>query len=203
MARYKVVITKTVKKHIYVEAEDCESAERIAKKRIADNKVCLDTKAKMSFTAEYADKEMELEVSHYRMGSTVELMDRFDERIDDKYKYSRLVVNNYMLVDCADRKSVWVSLLIDRISYWDKKTYGDITMTELKRDYCAELHEYIKSNICTKGGKAKSGDQILFEVPYRLRAQRSLDRMPGGWGYGTLYGETSDYGIVGIRLEKE
>lgn len=202
MAHYKVIVTKTIKKEIFVDAENCKSAVKIAKMKIEDNEIWSDAKAKLLFTAEYDyGIENELEVSHYGMGSTVKLMNRFDKRKGNTYKYSRLVLKHYMIADCADCKNAWVSLLIDRISY-KAKTFGDVTFTELKRDYCSELREYIKSYICSKGDMANVGEQIIFDVPYHLRAQRSVDRMPGGWEYGTLYGETSDYGIIGIRLEK-
>ena len=203
MARYKVIVTKTVKKQIFVDADSCETAMKLARQKIVNGDICLAEKGVLSFAAEYDDgKGNELVVSRYCIGSSVDLMDQFDERnSDNTYKYKRLVIKYYTLVDCIDSKNVWVNLLIDRISYGDKK-FGDITFTELKRDSCDGLREYIKTAMQANGHLTKVGEQIMFEVPYYLRAQRSVDRMPGGWEYGTLYGETSAYGIVGIRLEK-
>ena len=79
-------------------------------------------------------------------------------------------------------------------------TTGDVTMSQLKSRSSLDFNEYLDGY--TRCQRIPADGMVrYFKVPYHLRAQTSLDRMPGGWEWGTKYGDTHDYVILGIRFE--
>lgn len=129
---------------------------------------------------------------------TVKLFDQFDELTPEGYyRYSRMLIRNSEYYNgCI------FDLIVERLG--DRKTVGDITMTEFKKGEKWHLREYIEQEL-KKHKKYAVGDTVYFSKPFLLRAQNSKNRSGYGSMYngdtlvyeGTLYGETTNYGFVG------
>lgn len=138
--------------------------------------------------------------------ATVDLMDEFESVTEEGFrKYVRLI--NRKRESC---KFGWYCFIIERLG--DREAIGDITMTKLKKGPSSDLIQYINSQIekALNGQKIKEPEEILFDTPYLLRAQNSSNRTGYGSEYngydliyqGTLYGETTEYAIVGVMFSK-
>lgn len=132
---------------------------------------------------------------------SVALMDEFEETDKNgNRKYERLILReefNYWRNGVSLRGDYVVERLLR-----NQESMGDITFTELKKGEKLELSRYASAQVEAKVGSLKSGETkfIEFYVPYLLRAQTSDNQVYGGWENGTLYGETTRYGIVGVRV---
>lgn len=135
--------------------------------------------------------------------STVKLLDEFDSFDEHrKYIYDRLIlIQSYT---CYHHSC---DLIIERLN--DRDAVGDITMSKLlrgSRKESKDFREYAEQEAAKQ--QPEIFDTVIFSKPYLLRAQNSSNRMGYGNVYyqdvlmyeGTLYGETTDYCIVGIRL---
>ena len=133
---------------------------------------------------------------------SVDLMDAFEAMgADGRHKYRRLVLERVMMSHSKVVGLVSFDLLVERL-HWNESCRGDVTFTELRRDCATGLAEYIYEVLEGKAKcqKLRQGDIFIFDEPYLLRAQNSGNLMPGGWEYGTKYGETTRYGVIGVRL---
>ena len=128
-------------------------------------------------------------------------MDEFEKRKEDgKRKYDRLILR-YEFSYGRNGLSLSGDYVVERLLR-NQASKGDITFTELKKGEKNELSRYASAQVEAKVGTIKRGETkfIEFDTPYLLRAQTSANQLYGGWEYGTLYGETNRYGIVGVRV---
>ena len=150
-------------------------------------------------------EERTLEEYIFNTTSSVRLMDEFETLTEEGFKkYTRLVIKNGFL-------NFRYKFIIERLG--NRKARGDITITDFKKGYNADLIEYANEQIALylKGNVEKNGMEILFEEPYLLRAQNSSNRTGYGREYngsdlvwqGTLYGETTEYAFVGVIKDEE
>ena len=152
-------------------------------------------------------KQKELKVSLWEDTRTVELMDTF-EGIEGNVRYDRLVFYNRVITH-----GCYCDMVVERA---DATTSfeGDITITQLKKresDNYIDLVEYINEQVSDDIVKEYKGKNkvFYFENPFLLRAQNSYNRTgygstwygPNEYIQGTLYGETTEYGIVGIYIK--
>lgn len=144
---------------------------------------------------------------------SVEVMDQFEGIGDNnRFIYNELILRDVAYLCLDETRYNFISLVIQRRP--GKEMIGDITFTEIKNGKFDDLKNYIidqsKKHDFKKFVDGK--ETMLFDKPYHLRAQTSLNRTGYGWewdwsgGYGdyiegTMYGETTDYGIIGIRIE--
>lgn len=145
--------------------------------------------------------------------STLRVMDEF-EGINDK-PYDRLIIKNLHKANIAGKYLCNYHLIIERLSY-DKvrDAEGNITFTEFKNNpnpvygYIAKILE----KLFDSNKRLLKKKKLYFKRPYLLRAQSSMNRTGYGWdwdwsgGYGnytegTFYGETNNYGFVGIIID--
>jgi hypothetical protein len=155
------------------------------------------------------EEQKELTRSLFTVGSTVQMMDDFESLTPEGYyKYERLI-----LEDAIYEYSSYYAFVIERRN--ERDYVGDTTMTELKKGESFELNLYAREAIerhfkRRKKKKDKPGTMILFKKPYHLRAQNSGNRTGYGNYYegydlvipGTLYGETTDYLVVGVVAQR-
>lgn len=142
--------------------------------------------------------------SCFWLGSTVSLMDQFEMRNpDNTKKYRRLILENFSLISVPKKQTYWVNLIIERVKYGDR-VVGDITMSELKGPEKHQLVKIIEDFLISKCSRRfpRVSKEIKLKIPYLLRAQTSADRRPGGWTWGTKYGDTHRYGVVGFTLNE-
>lgn len=146
----------------------------------------------------------------YRDTPTVQIMDEFESLTQEGYcKYERLV-----LLSSFYHCGTYFSYVVERRN--GRECFGDITMTELKKEEYWELLQYAKETIDRHNKRKKttrfhSGTVIYFKKPYRLRAQTSSNRTGYGNYYegydlvieGTLYGDTTDYVILGVMPQRD
>ena len=158
-----------------------------------------------SFTSPNAGKgsaaQLELVVMIFADTRSVALMDEFEKTGEDgKRKYDRLILQQEFYY-WRNGLSLRGDYVVERLLR-DQASKGDITFTELKKGEKLELSRYASSQVEAKVGAIKRGETkfIEFDTPYLLRAQTSANQLYGGWEYGTLYGETNRYGIVGVRV---
>lgn len=138
---------------------------------------------------------------------TVQLLDEFE----------KLTTNGIKRYDRLRDKGAWTynkgrryQFIIERVE--GRECVGDITMSQYKSQKGYELNallkyarkqiqEYINAN-------GDSPAEILFTKPYLIRGQKSSNRTGYGSEYnghtlvkqGTLYGETTNYAIVGVNF---
>lgn len=145
---------------------------------------------------------------------TMALLDEFEGigKYVDKEAYDRLIITGF--TGYTKLGNITCQYIIKRMDYEDE-TVGNITFTELKNGKCTGLKKYVTEQIENKI-KSMSYDErveIDLDMPYLLRAQNSKNREGYGWEWdwsygvgscteGTYYGETTRYGIVGIRVTK-
>lgn len=152
-------------------------------------------------------KELSRWVNRYT--TTVQIMDEFESLTPEGYyKYERLILKDSLFY-C----DTYFSYIIERRNGRDY--VGDITMTELKNGDGWDLSSYAEEaidrhNKRKKTTKFRPKTEVMFKKPYHLRAQTSANRTGYGniyEGYdlvleGTLYGETTDYLIVGVMAQR-
>lgn len=152
-----------------------------------------------------------LETYVYDTTKSIALMDQFEGNNKEKILYDQILVKNEFCM-LLEGKYLRYQLVIERRKY-EQETSGDITFTNFKKGNVSALREHIKMEIEEKNLKDYVGtDKVYrFNIPYKLRAQNSSNRTGYGWewdwtgGYGTytegtLYGETTDYVFVGIKV---
>jgi hypothetical protein len=155
-------------------------------------------------------KGTELVVSIYDTTHTVDVLDKYEGLDKEESKpYERLVIANGNRSLTGNK--YYIHYVIERSRRRD--FIGDITFTEFKKGYIAELNRHVKDEI-KKVSMEEYLDKkefIRFDKPYHLRAQNSRNRTGYGWewdwsgGYGdytegTLYGETTDYIFAGVYI---
>lgn len=136
---------------------------------------------------------------------TVSLMDQFESLTEEGFqKYVRIIDTGVYTYS----KDKGFQFIIERLN--GREYSGDISMTDYKNFRNANLYakaknqikRYLNSNEVNPEGNI----EIMFDKPYRLRAQNSNNRSGYGSIYdgsdlirqGTLYGETTSYAVVGI-----
>jgi len=204
-----VRIRQTLEKEFHVEAKSHDEAKKIAEAKLASGefRIGLEDQCDMSsyvMQDDCVEDGGDLVQSYFDIGSTVSLMDKFESRnVDKTKKYRRLILKHFTVLEKCRGTHVWASLIVERIDY-GVKTEGDVTMSQLKGNGSYEVSHYIDTCIQQQcGGQfPTAGTELMFKTPYRLRAQTSYDRMPGGWEYGTKYGDTHEYGIVGVKFSR-
>lgn len=149
----------------------------------------------------------------YKTTRTLELMDEFEGYSKNNSEpYDRLIINGY--TGYTKLGNITCQYIIKRMSYKDK-VVGNVTFTNLKNGKCDDLKKYITEQIESKIKSLAYDERIEIELdtPYLLRAQYSRNREGYGWEWdwsygvgtyteGTEYGETTKYGIVGVRVSK-
>ena len=141
---------------------------------------------------------------------TVTLMDQFSSTKEisnyySHYNYDYLIDEYGFYVPVFNSVNIVIGHGNRNFSY-----IGDITMTAYKhRSISSHLADFIRHELYNspKYRKYKAGEIFLFNSPYLLRAQNSGNRTGYGTIYhydelvhqGTLYGETTDYAIIGIQ----
>ena len=158
-----------------------------------------------SFTSPNAGKgsaaQLEFVVMIFADTRSVALMDEFEKTDEDgKRKYDRMILQQEFYY-WRNGLSLSGDYVVERLLR-NQASKGDITFTELKKGEKNELSRYASAQVEAKVGTIKRGETkfIEFDTPYLLRAQTSANQLYGGWEYGTLYGETNRYGIVGVRV---
>ena len=154
------------------------------------------------------DKE-ELIAEVFDDTKTIELLDKFEGDDEEEIRYRRLVIKNVRYRDWSDY--VGYNLVIERGPYSDY--VGNITFTEFKKEPSPDVIKYIKSVVSDDIiSLYNNRDKFYrFPKPFLLRAQNSSNRMGYGWAseqysysidapWGTLYGETTNYFIVGAYI---
>lgn len=142
-----------------------------------------------------------------KTSATIDIMDRFEDKNEKGFKkYDRMVVKN--IFHYNDEYSF--NLIIERKG--DRETVGSITMTDFKLNYPRSLIAHAKEEIRKAAEENKEklcdGKEIIFNLPYLLRAQNSSNRTGYGNIYngeslvyeGTLYGETTSYVFAGAKI---
>jgi hypothetical protein len=155
-------------------------------------------------------KGTELVVSIYDTTHTVDVLDKYEGLDKEESKpYERLVIANGNRSLTGNK--YYIHYVIERSRRRD--FIGDITFTEFKKGYIAELNRHVKDEIkkVSMEEYLDKNEFIRFDKPYHLRAQNSRNRTGYGWewdwsgGYGdytegTLYGETTDYIFAGVYI---
>ena len=168
----------------------------------------------------------ELHIKMFDTSRTLKLMDEFDGIGEgNKIIYDRLVIyNENLLGSLGEHKVFNYALIVERGKC--PNAVGSITMTDFKSSYLNPfiyvsksedsktilLKEHIENEVTESvyNEYVDSGKAYLFSVPYRLKAQNSINRSGYGNIYkgdvlvyeGTKYGETSSYLIVGVYIYK-
>lgn len=118
--------------------------------------------------------------------------------------YKRLIVNNLHRVKIEDY-ICYYKLIIERCNIRD--TQGDITFSEFKSEKGRSVYwfaDWVLRNNYEEDKKILRPGEIYFDIPYLLRAQNKYNRQGYGSYYGirgTYYGETDNYGFVGIVID--
>lgn len=138
---------------------------------------------------------------------SVPLMDEFENLTKEGFrKYERIVIKN----------TIWgklgrYHLILARMSALEY--VGDITMTDFKnqRGNYGLLMKHVETEVAKAKEKTvlTKNIEIVFEIPFLLRAQNSSNRTGYGNEYngyglvheGTLYGETTKYAFVGVVID--
>ncbi len=139
---------------------------------------------------------------------TVELLDEFEKANDEGIKKYSRILDTGAWYYTADRR---YQFIIERLE--GRKCVGDITMTNYKtRNHNRALIDYAKEQIkqFLDNNDVDAPTEIMFEQPFLIRGQKSSNRRGYGSEYngnrlvkkGTLYGETTDYAIVGVKYIK-
>lgn len=148
----------------------------------------------------------------YNDTRTIDLLDEFEGIGENNpYVYEMLEIPSAMYL-WKNNQYLTLSLVVKRCRASD--CVGDITFTEFKQDKVAELKNYVSQQITDNVVERYHGkrDIFYFDKPYHLRAQNSSNRTGYGWEWdwsggvgdyieGTLYGETTDYGFVGVYIK--
>lgn len=132
---------------------------------------------------------------------SVPLMDQFEKRDEQGNRvYDRIVVRRGFYFWNGDLTATG-DYVIERLRSGESAT-GNITFTEFKQGKTSALTSYTEKQVLAHLDELRDGGSHLlkFDVPYLFRAQTSYNRLYGGWKNGTLYGETTRYGIVGVKL---
>ena len=148
----------------------------------------------------------------YNDTRTIDLLDEFEGIGDNHpYVYEMLEIPSalYIWKGCT---SLTISLIVKRCRA--SECVGDITFTEYKQDKTADLEKYVSQQITDDIVEEYKGKREIFyfDKPYHLRAQNSSNRTGYGWEWdwsggigdyveGTMYGETTDYGFVGVYIK--
>ena len=136
---------------------------------------------------------------------TVDLFDYFESTNKQGFqKFARLI-----FLRSEIHHGNWFYYIIERLQTDDYE--GDITATEFKRGETYRLRQYANAELdrISATDELYDGQVIIFEKPFHFRAQNSMNRTGYGNIYegedliyeGTLYGETTDYAVVGILVE--
>lgn len=199
------------RKHIQKQIDDCMSKIKALEEQIEgyNNKLSEIEKLENELN-EYkkrpvAERTMSTYIS--KTSATINIMDRFEDKNEKGFKkYDRMVVKN--IYHYNDDYSF--NLIIERKG--DKATVGSITMTDFKLGQSRSLITHAKEEIrkATEENKTQlsDGKEIMFNLPYLLRAQNSSNRTGYGNIYngeslvyeGTLYGETTSYAFTGVII---
>lgn len=137
--------------------------------------------------------------------ASVRVMDEFESITEEGYqKYKRMIFRNSFYSDCGS-----YNFIVERLQARDSE--GNITMTDYKKGYDSALRKYANEQIKMQLGENRGtkGTEIFFDKPYLLRTQNSSNRTGYGSEYngydlvyqGTLYGETTRYGFVGVVMD--
>lgn len=113
---------------------------------------------------------------------SVEIMDQFEGiGENNKFIYNELILRNVIYLCLGESRYDFISLVIQRGS--GTEAVGDVTFTELKNGKFDDLKNYIidqsKKHDFRKFVDRK--ETMLFDKPYHLRAQTSLNRIGYGW----------------------
>lgn len=145
---------------------------------------------------------------------TLELMDKYEGIVkDSKGPYKRLILENSYYANVGKYICTY-NLIIERIVS-PLYAVGDITFTEFKTKKGVPVCLYCDSQLRKAYIEQKdilNKKEIYFEKPYYLRAQNSSNREGYGWEWdwsggagdyweGTFYGETDNYGFVGVVIK--
>ncbi len=139
---------------------------------------------------------------------SVDLMDKFEAVNEDGFRvYDRILVQNHFGVGYVEGEYLFGHLIIERLE--GRQSAGDITMTDFKTGLTSELQDYVKDQVSQRLRKYGTlPDELMFDIPFLLRAQNSSNRTGYGSEYngydlvyqGTLYGETFKYAFVGVSM---
>lgn len=162
-----------------------------------------------------AKKNKDIYCYIYNNTKTLSIMDKFDGvGTNNSIVYDRLILNNSFNIIVADDYFCECLLIIKRIRP-QTETVGNITFSEFKKENGAPVYNYAKEFLNKKYKKFPNiveNKEIYFDKPYYLRAQNSLNKVILGWQWywddgdldcveGTEYGETNNYGFVGIIIK--
>lgn len=132
---------------------------------------------------------------------TIDLMDEFEHG-----GYQKILIKNTLYGNQGH-----YHLIIARLT--TREYVGNITMTDfkLKKGTYRKLISHVELEVAQAMKlREKTADmEIIFEKPFKLRAQNSSNRTDYGNEYngrnlvreGTLYGETTPYAFVGVVVE--
>lgn len=149
--------------------------------------------------------------------TTTAIMDKFDGVGEyNTVIYDRIILRNNSFRINLGNYSCECLLIIKRITPRTHR-FGDITFSDFKLEHGASVINYAKKTLekkYKKHPKIIEQDKIMFDIPYYLRAQNSLNKIVVGWQWywfggeldcieGTEYGETNMYGFVGVVLKNK
>ena len=151
----------------------------------------------------------DLEVYISKDTKTLPIFDKFEKLENGENLYKRMIIKNSGRTTINKRIYTY-DLIVERIDYRTSNAFGEITMTEFKKDKGVVLQYATKAlSNYLKRHSIKEKYELHFNAPYYLRAQSSSNRTGYGWEWewdnliyeGTEYGECNNYGFVGIIVE--
>lgn len=170
-----------------------------------------------------------LVVKELKDKKSVKIMDKFEEIENETKKYNTLCIYDLIVFmdDLEMERPIYgVSLLIQRANKFESIIKSNLTFTRMKtklENYPIDASEtYSKDSIdellqftvleSYKSNKTKIlkkySTNVFLETPIEFRAQNSSNRRGYGNRYywdeleyeGTLYGETTQYAIIGFKF---
>lgn len=145
---------------------------------------------------------------------TLPLMNDFEGRSEKtKGPYKRFILSNTHETIVGNYMCRY-HLILERISDV-KYTKGNITFSEFKKEKGASVYQYCNIQLreaVNQDENILNQKEFYFITPFYLRAQNSGNREGYGWKWewtynsttsteGTFYGETDNYGFVGVIIE--
>ena len=146
--------------------------------------------------------------------NTLPLMDKFEGRSKESDgPYKRLIFKNSYQATIGKYLCKY-HLILERFEDV-QHTEGDMTFTVFKKEKGVSVYHYCNNQLRKALKEDKNilkRKEFYFYIPYYLRAQHSGKREGYGWEWdwsdgigipteGTMYGDTDDYGFVGVVFE--
>ena len=205
---------QNTEKWITIEEEKDLEWTPVVHKFLSDLKFSID----LSWAVKYEWPKNKCKGDYYAYVSddskTLPLMDKFEGRSkDSEGPYKRFILKNTYEAAVGPYICQYHPI-IERLADIEH-TEGNITFSEFKKEKEANVYHYCNTKLNEAFRHNKdilNRKEIYFFTPYYLRAQSSKNREGYGWEWewshgreshteGTFYGETDNYGFVGVVIE--